>query len=60
MSLCLQSIVDEIVRVKNGRPVKKVGNLMLLFKGETIPQREGWFGKILITKIGLDRNFLIM
>lgn len=23
MSLCLQSIVDEIVRVKNGRPVKK-------------------------------------
>ena len=31
MSLCLQSIVDEIVRVKNGRPVKKVANLKLLF-----------------------------
>lgn len=45
MSLCLQSIVDEIVRVKNGRPVKKVGNLKLLFKGETIPQREGGLEK---------------
>ena len=26
MSLCLQSIVDEILRIKQGKPVKRVGN----------------------------------
>ena len=27
MSLCLQSIVDEILRIKQGKPIKKVGVL---------------------------------
>ena len=26
MSLCLQSIVDEILRIKQGKPVKRVSN----------------------------------
>ena len=25
MSLCLQSIVDEILRIKQGKPIKRVG-----------------------------------
>ena len=27
MSLCLQSIVDEILRIKQGKPIKRVGDL---------------------------------
>lgn len=29
MSLCLQSIVDEILRIKQGKPVKRVSNTQI-------------------------------
>ena len=29
MSICLQSIVDEILRIRQGKPVKRVGDQQL-------------------------------